>query len=326
MSVIVRCHSCHQQSRVAPEAVGHVVACPRCPAHFVAEPEGAVRKPATIPVVYSSRLQPTPTVRHIEDIPTVHALPTGTAPIALALVPLGVPLLWLILTLTGRDSAFSFVAPVAIGLGMSVLGIGLANIRRWSVPTRIRSLVALVVLSYAAGALCYFAQPSWLERVREVVAVLGIAWHDFRPEDQSFQLNVPGEPQDIESPVAEWKLTAKQFVDPKNAVDRFSVAYGEAPSVLGSRKADDAWFETARDAIEKATGGKLLDEKIVPSRDAKSREYSFEVLAGKVKRIVRVVRTESKVYYLGVEGPFVSADRADVQHFLRSFKLTPQKK
>ncbi len=338
---VVRCTSCEQPSRVPTSALGLVVACPRCHHQFVAaEVQSAPPAPKprvirtgpafptdNIPVVHR---RPNPSTRpeHPDEIPTVHPPQSGGGPIALALLPVGVPLLWLILSLTVWASEFSFMAPVAIALGTVGLGLGLACIRRWSVPLRMRLLVALTALGYGAAALFYFATPGWLGQVREVTAVLGLTWREFRPEDKSFQLAVPGERAETPSPVGDWKLTAWQFVDPKNAVDVYVVAYGETPPKLGKwtdRPSKEAWFNTARDALATSCEGKLLDERVVSVPDADAREYEYELAGGK-HRVVRLVLYDKRVVYLAVEGQYLTAERADVQKYLRSFKLTPQKK
>jgi hypothetical protein len=240
-----------------------------------------------------------------------------------------VPLLWLMLTLIAQPSEFSFMAPVAIALGTVGLGFGLARIRRWPVPLRMRLLVALTVLGYGAGALFYFATPGWVSQVREVTAVLGLTWGEFTPpEDKSFRLAVPGERAETASPVPEWKLTAWQFIDPKAPVDVFVVAYGDPPAGVGKwadKPSKEAWFKAARDQLARACAGELADERVVSVPDCEAREYEF-VLAGGKHRVVRLVRTNRQVVYLAVEGPYLTADRQDVQKYLRSFKLTPPKK
>jgi hypothetical protein len=340
-AAVVRCTSCEQPSRVPTTALGLVVACPRCHHQFVAAEVQTTAPPPRpkvirtgpafptddIPVVHR-RPKPSTRPEHPDEIPTVHPPQSGGGPIALALLPVGVPLLWLILSLTVGPSAFSFVAPVAIALGTVGLGLGLAFIRRWSVPLRMRLLVALTVLGYAAAALFYFAQESWLERVREVAAVTGLTWRDFHPEDKSFRLLVPGERTETASPVADWKLTAWQFVDPKNAVDVYVVAYGEAPPKLGKwtdKPSKEAWFNAARDALTTACEGKLLDERVVSVVDGEGREYEYELAGGK-HRVVRLIRSDKRVVYLAVEGQYLTAERTDVQKYLRSFKFTPNPK
>lgn len=341
-AAVVQCPSCEQPSRVPTTALGLVVACPGCEHQFVAvdvnpapPPVKRVVRPTLrfaaddIPVVHPSpRSVRRPAAEHPDEIPTVHPPQATGGPIALALLPVGVPLLWLILTLAIGRSEFSFMAPVAIALGTVGLGMGLAFIRRWSVPLRMRLLVALAVLGYGAGALFFFAQDSWLERVREVAAVLGLSWREFRPpEDKSFRLMVPGEQTPTACPVAEWKLTTYQFVDPKNAVDLYVVAYGEPPVALGKRssKSDkDAWFNTARDRLAEACSATVAEDRVVSVMDCEAREYVLDLTGGK-RRVVRLLLMDRKMVYLAVEGQYLSAERADVQKYLRSFRLTPKK-
>lgn len=339
-AAVIQCPSCEQPSRVPTSALGLVVACPGCHHQFVAVDVNAAPLPTVRRVVRSaSRLaddipvvRPTrhsarrPAPEAPDDIPTVHPPQATGGPIALALLPVGVPLLWLILTLAVGPSEFSFMAPVAIALGTVGLGMGLAFIRRWSVPLRMRLLVALTVLGYAAAALFYFATPSWLEQVREVAAVWGLSWREFHPpEDRSFRLIVPGEPTETACPVADWKLTSRQFVDPKNAVDLYVVAYGDAPTGLGkwSSKTDkEAWFNAARDKLTESCSGTLAEERLVSVANCEAREYVLDMTGGK-RRVVRLVRYDKRLVYLAVEGQYLSAERHDVQQYLRSFKLTP---
>jgi hypothetical protein len=347
-AAVVRCPSCEQPSRVPTTALGLVVACPRCQFQFVAVEVTTAARPvprprpqtlrpapvfpaADIPVVHRVP-KPVSRPEHPDEVPTVHPPQSGGGPMALALLPVGVPLLWLILSLTVGPSEFSFVAPVAIALGTVGLGVGLANIRRWSVPFRMRLLVALTVLGYGAAALFYFAHESWLERVREVAAVTGLTWREYhppQPEVAWFSVQVPGEAAETPSPVGEWKMTARQFVDPKKAVDVYVVAYGNAPTKPGkwgdNKATQEAWFVAARDALTASCEGQLLDERVVSVKDCEAREYEYSLAGGK-HRVVRLVRNDTKAVYLAVEGQYLTAERADVQRYLRSFKMTPPKK
>ena len=69
--------------------------------------------------------------------------------IAVALLPLGVPLLWLTASLlAGKQPVFSFVAPVAMALGAGGLCAGIASVHIWGFAARIRAMLAVVVLGY----------------------------------------------------------------------------------------------------------------------------------------------------------------------------------
>lgn len=218
------------------------------------------------------------------------------------------------------------MAPVAIAVGTVGLGLGLASIRRWSVSLRMRLLVALMMLGYGAAALFYFAQEGWLERVREVAAVWGLSWQQFKPEGQNFQVAVPGDKTETVSPVAEWKLTAYQFVDPKNAIDLYVVAYGDAPPLgkWSDKASKEVWFNAARDVMATACSGSVAEERVVSVTSCEAREYVFELAGGK-RRVVRLVRNDRRVVYLAVEGQYLTAERMDVKQYLGSFKVTPKK-
>ena len=59
--------------------------------------------------------------------------------------------------------------------------------------------------------------------------------------------------------------------------------------------------------------------------NAQAREFVYDLKDGK-RRVVRVVWADGRVYYLAVEGLYLSAERADVRRFLGSFRLTQTKK
>src|SRR3954469_9001033 len=89
---VVRCPNCTQGARVPFEARGQLVECPRCGLHFPAlpEPPKVPRNPlpAYVPTV--------PVVEQAEhEEPEHHAHNPHGLLIAVALLPLGVPLLWL---------------------------------------------------------------------------------------------------------------------------------------------------------------------------------------------------------------------------------------
>ncbi len=324
---VVRCSSCAQPSRVPAEALGLVVACPRCGWEFVAvdtAPQPPRREP--IPTVFSARARPAPPPPKPtdDDPPTVHSQTTEGAgvPVAVALLPLGVPLLWLALSLAVGPSEFSFMAPVAIAVGTVLLGLGVATLGRWSTQLRVGVLAVLVSLAYTSAGVFYFARPEWLERVREVAVVWGWVGREYRPDDRTFKLEVPGEPKDAPSPLPGWKPTAKQFGNDKNPTDVYLLAYGPPPAEWGG-KSDDTGFGKAKEAIAAATGGSVKTERVVSLANAQAREYVVELPENR-QRVVRVVWAGAKVYYLAVEGLYVSGERLDVKHYLGSFSLTPK--
>ncbi len=334
MTAVVRCPSCAQLSRVPIDAVGLTVACPRCPAQFVAAPD-APPKPEPIPTVQRRQLPqlpPPPPPRPQPDLfdddpPVVRPHAAGGAPVALAMLPLGIPLLWLILAVATRPSVFSFAAPVAIAVSVVALGLGLAGVRRWSAAVRVRALVALISLAYLAAGVLYFAQPGWLEGVRAVIPRGRQHWQEYKPDDRTFRVTLPGVPAATASPLPDWNLTAVRVADPAKPIDVFVVAHGEPPRDVPAKAADEAWFARVRQAVEAAVGATLVREQPVVVGTAQARDYEFQLPGdATAKRVVRVVRAGGRVYYLAVDGASVTFDAIDVQHFWESFRLTPGKK
>lgn len=331
MSVVVRCPSCLQLSRVGVEAVGLTVACPRCQHQFTAVPH-AVSSPPVKPrnPVFVPRPAPTPPPHPWDDdAPVVHPHAGGSAPFAIALFPLGIPLLWLMIALLARKSVFSFAAPVAIAVSVCLLGFGLAGVRHWSAAVRTRALIALVALAYLSAGVLYFAQPSWLEGVRTLINRSGQDWKEYRPDDRTFKVRVPGTPTPTDPPVPNWNLTAVRVADPKNPIDVFTVAHGEPPNTVPAREVDAVWFERVKATLLTTAGAELVREQpaVVGEARAIARDYELRLRGDDTaKRVVRVVRAGGRMYYLSVDSPWVTLDALDVQQFWNSFRLTPGKK
>lgn len=250
----------------------------------------------------------------------------GTAPLALALTPLGIPLLWLLIALVARPSVFSFALPVAVAAGVVALGFGLAAVRRWPSATRVRWLIALVFLAYVTSGVLYFAQLSWLEAVRAFWTRTAQDWREYKPAGGTFRVRVPGEPVPADSPVPGWELTTVTVADPNKLDDVFVVAHGVPPKDLPAKAADEVWFGRVKEAVLAAASAQLVREEA--SRVGPARAWDYELqLPGDAtaKRVVRVIRSGERLYYLAVDSPLVTLDAVDVQLFWRSFKMTTGK-
>jgi hypothetical protein len=327
-AIVVRCPACGQLSRVPESAVGLMVACPRCPHQFTAAPHGTV-EPAVPTVRPRNPVLPVPPPPQPkfdpfadDEPPVVRPHTAGGGPVAIALVPIGIPLLWLLLTLV-RKSVFTFAAPVAIAVGVCALGFGLVAVRRWSAAVRTRAVIALVALAYLSSGVLYFAQPGWLEGVRALVSRTGLIWKEYRPDDRTFSVRVPGDPKPGDSPVPGWNLTTVRVVDPKKPVDVFVVAHGTPPKDVPVRAGDDEWFGRVKDAVLEAAGGTLVREQPLVLGEMRVRDYELQLPGdATAKRVVRVMRSGGRLYYLAVDSPWVTLDATDVRQFWESFKLT----
>jgi hypothetical protein len=323
MSIVVSCPSCLQRSRVVAEALGLLVACPQCRHTFTA----AITKPdsfiPTIPTVANRNPSPEPNSANWDEEPPLVHSHTGGAPYAIALLPIGIPLLWLMISLIAQKSVFSFAAPVAIAVSICLLGFGLANVRKWSAAVRSRALLALVTLAYLTSGILYFVQPEWLENVRTVMTWGKKNWQDYEPADRTFRVAMPGPPRPADTPLANWKLATVRVADEKKPDDIFVVAHGLLPNELPPKAADDVWFDTVKTALLATANGTLVREQPASLKDVRARDYELQ-LPGDLtaKRVVRVIRSGGRLYYLGVDGPSVSMNALDVKQFWKSFKLS----
>jgi hypothetical protein len=257
--------------------------------------------------------------------------------IALALLPLGIPLVWLALTqFGGQPGEFSFAMPVAIGLGVSGLCLGLANCSRWSVGRRAAGMIVLMLLAVLCTAVLYSAKKTWIEQVRKVFGRGEIGWFKFEPNaadlranDLSFEVRFPGAPATIDSPVEGLALKGAKFMERgRGWEEEFVVAHGRLPNEMAGWQANDVWFRKVRDAIVTSTKGTLKSETNRDYQTYPARDYVIEfddANGNQRKRIVRIVKVSSQLFYLAAEGPFVNMDTPDVQMFLRSFKIVPQR-
>ncbi len=323
---VVRCPNCTQGSRVPLEARGQAVECPRCGLHFSALPETSARlrnpSPAFAPVV-----PPPAEVEREPEAEHPNFTPHGML-IAVALLPLGVPLLWLTASLlTGKQPVFSFVAPVAMALGAGGLCAGIASVHLWGFATRIRAMLAVVVLGYAIAGVIYFTKPSWIEVTRKWFQGFGAPGDntEYRPQDRSYSVRFPGKPTpEGTSPLqGGWRLNeVVAFSDPRRTGEEvFVAAHGFAPIGFPLTPSDEKLFGSAKEELLKTTGAKLVKETAIPEGDGAIREYELLMPDGVNKRFVRIARKGTQVFYLGVEGPFLTAELPQVRDFFRSFRL-----
>ena len=336
----VRCPSCGGLSRVADDALGLAVECPACAAEFVAdraEPTtfgGPPRNP-TLPVV--------PVVRPRDRF----ADPDGEEPelaprrpvpgaVGLALLPLAVPLAWLVAPLLNLGKPiFSFAAPVSLALGSVGLGLGLAHCYGWSAGARLRAVVATVALSYALGLVLFLVNADWAVAVRRALPAPAAPLYKFTAPERLYSVTVPGRPEPVEgSPLDGWDLTAYRSGPPAERRDTFlqlvyEFAHGRPPAGELRRftTTDRAFFDAVKAALAEATGGEVRAEPLVdwrtPAGSLTQGDFAVALPDGARRRVVRVVRDAAarRVYYFAVEGAFLPDDLGAVRSFFKSLEI-----
>jgi hypothetical protein len=342
----VRCPSCRNLSRVGADALGRLVACPHCDRPFTATPDGELSPPAPALPSKGGRRERQPIVRRARPAPVV-ATPAddsaalgldghahhGPAPglVGLVLLPLGIPLLWLVgPALTGVEPIFSFAAPVALAVGLCGLGLGVTYAHGWAPATRVKAVLALVMVGYFTGGFLYFLKKEWAEAVRRHVGPGDLKWKEFKPphDPKAYKVNLPGKWARSEGDglMPGWGLTAYRCAQDQDALDvAYEVAHGTPPAeVAGPALADDVWFTRAREAVCRGCGGEVAREREVGNPARPGREYVVALADGATNRIVRVYRAGDRAFYLCVEGAFVPDDARYVEKFFKSFLIEPR--
>jgi hypothetical protein len=285
-----------------------------------------------------------------------------TAPlIGLALLPFGIPLLWLVAPLlSGVESVFSFAVPVAVAVGVaglclgvvatavtgkepvfswgtpfsvavgfSALCLGLTYTRDFSRSTRLKGVLALVGLAYFITGTLYFLKQDWVEELKKALDRGEGRWVHFQPPDRAYQVRMPNEPAQVPAgSVPGWNLTEYQCEEQRpGGTDVYAVAHGTDPNPPNRfRKDDDAqWFKDLIDAVARGANGNVTDERKLFDQGRPAREYLIAVPAFQTTRVVRVYRDHGLVVYLAVEGRGLSFADDDVKRFFGSLIIPGRK-
>jgi hypothetical protein len=310
MSRTVRCPFCRAKLPVKAWDLGRPLTCPACAGNFDADDEQ--RPPGYEPPA------------------------DGLTPslVGLALLPFGIPLLWLLgPPLTGKVPIFSFAAPVAVAVGLAGLGVGIGLATGWGHAARVRGILALSLVGYFTAGGLYFLKKEWAEAIRRDLNPGPANWTAMTPPGTRLEVLMPGRAvkSDV-SPLPGWPLTAYRSIPPgRQKADqwtiRYEIAHGPPPPGLK----DGDWFAAAREAVLKAAeGAELIGEQtvkdgVVGEAKCEGREFRLTLADGATNRFVRVFRHRTKplVYYLAVEGAFLPAGAEYVNKFFESFRPDP---
>jgi hypothetical protein len=241
--------------------------------------------------------------------------------LGLALLPLGIPLAWLLAgPVTGKAPVFTYAVPVSLALGAAGLCVGVVLAADWRFPTRVRGVLALTLLGYATAAFLYFLKPAWVEAVRRGFGGHDPArWQVFRPDDGAYSAKLPGEPRsDPNEVLAGWPLKAFRYSDRRNHADTYIVAHGPPPAAV-VRAQDDQFFTAAGAGAAAAAGGTLLSEEPAKHGDHPARRFVIALADRATTRTVLVVRGGERVFVAAAEGAFLPPDAPDVKTFLNGF-------
>ncbi len=346
MAVVVRCTGCSGLARVGPEAVGLLVVCPRCGDPFMADPvpeEAAFAAPAPPPPPPPPRparaepvapprprrkRPPADRTEELHDHPPVDA---GGVPfsviVGLALLPLTIPMLWLIgPVLVGNPPHLTLATPVSLAAAAAVLCLAVAYTVDWTPVTRIKGVLTLVGLAYFAGLSLYFLKKEAAEGAQQWLAADG--WHEFRPPGKEYEVRLPGKETKVDGP--SWPVSALKLSCYRAAAKGFGRTHFY---VVGSgadhnpEAGDDKWFDDVEQSLQKTVGGQLTPgESVAHLARLPHRQWRVELPRGSDALIVRVYRAKDRVYLLAAQGPDLEPGDEEAERFFGSFAVLDGRK
>lgn len=355
---VVRCPACGGASRVDAGALGQMVGCPRCHTPFVAsadapvaptrKPTGPTRTPAgprpvaVIPVA-PPRARPTatpgaPQARqaqdHEHDPVARHAtvgLPLSVM-VGFALMPFGIPLLWLLGPfVTGFGAAVSIAVPSALAIAAAALCLGIVYTIDWSGTTRLKGVFMLVGLSYLSAAGLYFLKPALVAQVQQFFA-LPTVWFPIPAEPNGeYYVKMPGAPVEARpSSVAglEWKpgwgVSREAHTNNGPKTYRYLFAVNQ-PRPAPAVNFDDAWFANVGRQLSDSTKGQIVHgEKVSSPDNHPGHEWQLKLPDDETVLIVRVFVIQGRVYYLSAQGPGLTPEDPELSKpFFDSFARDP---
>jgi hypothetical protein len=296
---VVVCPACRGASRVAADAIGHMVACPRCQAPFVAEEDIPIVHPIWRPTPRTSSASAVPVApprrrrrRPIEDEPESapqpngepntevpdpehdpHLRPVAGLPVSvlvgLALLPFGIPLFWRVAPiLTGQEAALSMAVPMALAIAASALCLGVVYTIDWTATTRIKGVLMLVCLAYLSAAGLFFLKKDMMDRIRAWGGDPD-RWQTVYVNDRGhdFEFRVRGgannpQPAIKPAPLPNTTTDGNRWASFQQEDGLPACHYSVAYGKVEKQfKPDDAWFARVRDHLKQnAPAGAKVEE------------------------------------------------------------------
>ncbi|MGL4419951.1 MAG: hypothetical protein ACRCZF_04740, partial [Gemmataceae bacterium] len=244
--------------------------------------------------------------------------------IGLSLIPASIPLVWLLLPLlTGEEPLFTIMVPLAIAMGAVGLGLGVVVAVDWSIATRMKILLALLVLAYLTAGGFALIRKDLVEQVRKKMGRENRQWRESIPEDKAYTAYWPVRPAKSQKPaIAGWNLTTYIGQDPRRASDQYLIAHGATPAEI-LKLPENEWFDAVRKLLVKECGAVEASERGVTHQGYAGRELSLVLPDRLTSRIVRLYRVQGNVFLQSVEGPGLPGDSADVRQFFDRFRIRP---
>ncbi len=339
---VVRCPACRGASRVRDDTLGHRVACPRCPATFVAGEELPDERPASaraprpakvIPIAPPRRLElvapsePAPAPAPADPVHDPHSPAAGGLPVSvlvgMALMPFGIPLFWRIAPLlTKQEPALSLAVPVALAVAAAALCLGVVYTIDWTASTRVKGVLTLVALAYLSAAGLYFLKRDLVQMLQNLLGPQ-TRWVQVTSDSGNFRVQMPTAAEQIdEQPLPNVPMAGgRRAVLETVSGDTFTFFATATPIDKPPPDLGNDWFKSLGQHLAK--GRRLVEERAVTETETDFVGHEWRIELGpNSHRIVRVYTAKNRVFYLSVEGPNLDTDNELAVRFFRSLEPT----
>ena len=150
-------------------------------------------------------------------------------------------------------------------------------------------------------------------------------WRLYMPDDSSFVVSVPSEPEvSIQlTPTAKGLVPTATMSATDTDRQSFLVSWTSYPTLTDPGKASHASLEAARDALLRSDGGTILAETDDPVSSLPGRTTVYRTGSGRLIQ-VRFAWTRDRFYQIMAQTPDTPSARAAGARFLRSFKVEPR--
>jgi hypothetical protein len=336
---------------VEADALGQMVACPRCQVPFIAAEEviptvqPKARSQATSaasPATHTRRrrrpsrekpvdVQPLPEEPKIPDpehdphLPPVAGLPVSVL-VGLALLPFGIPLLWWAAPIiTGKDATLSLAVPVSLAIAASALCLGVVYTIDWTASTRIKGVLMLVGLAYLSAAGLFFLKKDMMDRMRGFFGP-ETTWTRVHYPEGRFRVQLPGTVEEAnDQPLPKVQMIGKKATFLTDSDDKYQYLVMASIPEKPAPNPNAAWYDAIGDHLAKS--GKIVEHRDVNLFRGGHPGHQWTLQVEEGIRIVQVYVIDRRVYYLSVEGHNVTpTDEEIAVPFFKSFEILSSKR
>jgi hypothetical protein len=240
--------------------------------------------------------------------------------VGLALLPLTIPLLWLIGPFAvGTAPHLTLATPVSLAVAAAALCLAVAFTVDWTPVTRIKGVLMLVGLAYFAGLSLYFLKKDTAEWAQQALGASD--WRAFHAPNNEYTVQLPGRvTPEKAGPATGFAVTYHRAA--VKGLGRQALFLVGSGADTDAKADDQKWFDGVAASLRErfvvepmAPEDELPDPVGLPRRDWAVTPSNGDSMILRVYRD----RVKGRLFVLAAQGPNVDADDEDTVRFFESF-------